>query len=591
MDTNSAYLALREELRQLNSQGFKKATSTFDKIYKEDLKRKMLHQVSYQGMVYKQGKKSALRGQQWNKRWVVLKDDLLYYFKNQNDAKPAGVIMLEGCTVDTTEDVAKKPNCFIIKHAGGSRDYVFSCEKASETTEWVYSIKRSMETEFRFADFKPPPGEFAMCLQDLKTNQLFKKQKEATQANSPRPAVWNAMAGAGQTQSLPNLNTVAGDGGSDGGTSTPTSPSTKKTSLPSKSTPPGVAGGVPQLRDMAGIASSAANIVLNSKTAGTQSTPSTPVGSAAGANRLIAAAAASTTPPPGSESGASGSGTDYKSDSGVSDAPSTASTGAGLAAGKSAAATRPVSTPAGQTSEAATEKGDAVAEDKRVTMNLSLKKLTSEGSNVSSTAPDTPMWSPLKPEGNSEGMLSPEAPTGPNIIRCSQYQELDEEFVEVPLTYQEQREIALASARILQMSPSERTQEEAEYVEELKAYHETLTNIAANEGGLKPVYTLATGCYAFGTAKAGSSSLSMTTYDRDKLPAEKHTQLSLADQMKIQEAAEKIFAKAESERTPEEQAYVVQITEYRKELDSVIQGEPNLQPLYDFSNMTLIMSE
>ncbi len=35
----------------------------------------------------------------FQKRWFVLKGNLLYYFEKKTDREPAGVLIVEGCTV------------------------------------------------------------------------------------------------------------------------------------------------------------------------------------------------------------------------------------------------------------------------------------------------------------------------------------------------------------------------------------------------------------------------------------------------------------------------------------------------------------
>jgi hypothetical protein len=47
----------------------------------------------------RKNEKGELRG--WRKRWCVIKDDFLYYFKSPSDALPTGVVSLEGCSVKT----------------------------------------------------------------------------------------------------------------------------------------------------------------------------------------------------------------------------------------------------------------------------------------------------------------------------------------------------------------------------------------------------------------------------------------------------------------------------------------------------------
>ncbi|KAJ5066401.1 dynamin [Anaeramoeba ignava] len=61
---------------------------------------------SLEGWLMKKGGKSN----KWQQRWVVLKSRTLFYFNNPNDSTPLGVVPLEGCIIETVEDIenAKK---------------------------------------------------------------------------------------------------------------------------------------------------------------------------------------------------------------------------------------------------------------------------------------------------------------------------------------------------------------------------------------------------------------------------------------------------------------------------------------------------
>lgn len=43
--------------------------------------------------------KKAESNKGFQKRWFVLKGNLLYYFEKKTDREPAGVVIVEGCTV------------------------------------------------------------------------------------------------------------------------------------------------------------------------------------------------------------------------------------------------------------------------------------------------------------------------------------------------------------------------------------------------------------------------------------------------------------------------------------------------------------
>lgn len=66
----------------------------------------------------------------WQKRWFILKGNLLFYFEKRYDKEPVGMIILEGCTVEMAEaESGSDQYCFkIIFHGPHNRTYVLSAE-------------------------------------------------------------------------------------------------------------------------------------------------------------------------------------------------------------------------------------------------------------------------------------------------------------------------------------------------------------------------------------------------------------------------------------------------------------------------------
>lgn len=63
----------------------------------------------------------------WQRRYFVLKGNLLFYFEKKGDREPIGVIILEGCTVELAEE--GEHYCFqIIFHGINNRTYYLSAE-------------------------------------------------------------------------------------------------------------------------------------------------------------------------------------------------------------------------------------------------------------------------------------------------------------------------------------------------------------------------------------------------------------------------------------------------------------------------------
>ncbi|XP_028395467.1 cytohesin-1-like isoform X2 [Dendronephthya gigantea] len=106
----------------------------------------------------------------WKKRYFILKDNCLYYFKDVKDKEPRGIIPLENLQV--REINSSKPFCFEIsasEESGGMikacktdsegkvvegrhESYKISCETEKERAKWMKCIKASMVMD-PFYDF------------------------------------------------------------------------------------------------------------------------------------------------------------------------------------------------------------------------------------------------------------------------------------------------------------------------------------------------------------------------------------------------------------------------------------------------------
>ncbi|KAK3728521.1 hypothetical protein QZH41_011608 [Actinostola sp. cb2023] len=67
----------------------------------------------------------------WRKRYFILKDNCLYYFKNVGDREPRGIIPLENLQVREVND-AKRKYCFEIYSADNSSGLIKACKTDSE---------------------------------------------------------------------------------------------------------------------------------------------------------------------------------------------------------------------------------------------------------------------------------------------------------------------------------------------------------------------------------------------------------------------------------------------------------------------------
>uniref|UniRef100_A0A6B2ECV2 Putative pleckstrin similarity domain protein n=1 Tax=Phlebotomus kandelakii TaxID=1109342 RepID=A0A6B2ECV2_9DIPT len=75
----------------------------------------------------------------WQRRWFVLKGNLLFYFEKKGDKDPIGVIVLEGCTIELAED--GENYCFqIVFHGINNRTYHLCSESQELMEKWMKAL-------------------------------------------------------------------------------------------------------------------------------------------------------------------------------------------------------------------------------------------------------------------------------------------------------------------------------------------------------------------------------------------------------------------------------------------------------------------
>lgn len=75
----------------------------------------------------------------FQKRWFVLKGNLLFYFEKKDDREPIGVIILEGCTIELAEN--EETFAFkLVFHGAGNRTYILCANSQENMEEWMKAI-------------------------------------------------------------------------------------------------------------------------------------------------------------------------------------------------------------------------------------------------------------------------------------------------------------------------------------------------------------------------------------------------------------------------------------------------------------------
>ena len=80
--------------------------------------------VDKEGWLWKKGEVNK----SFQKRWFVLKGNLLFYFEKQTDKEPIGVIILEGCIIELAEEDQERFGFKISFHGERTRVYHLGTE-------------------------------------------------------------------------------------------------------------------------------------------------------------------------------------------------------------------------------------------------------------------------------------------------------------------------------------------------------------------------------------------------------------------------------------------------------------------------------
>lgn len=91
--------------------------------------------IDKEGYLNKKGELN--RGYQ--RRWFILKGNLLYYFERRSDKEPIGVVVLDNCHVELAE--SGEPYAFQISFGGdGVRTYVLGADTPQEMESWMRAL-------------------------------------------------------------------------------------------------------------------------------------------------------------------------------------------------------------------------------------------------------------------------------------------------------------------------------------------------------------------------------------------------------------------------------------------------------------------
>jgi RAC serine/threonine-protein kinase len=80
------------------------------------------------------------------KRWFILKNGILSYYKNQGDSEPKGTIEIAiASTIRVSTDKKKKPNCFEV--VTPTRIYAIFAENETDRSQWIEALNVAKQKE------------------------------------------------------------------------------------------------------------------------------------------------------------------------------------------------------------------------------------------------------------------------------------------------------------------------------------------------------------------------------------------------------------------------------------------------------------
>lgn len=91
--------------------------------------------VDREGWLQKRGEVNRA----YQRRWFLLKGNLLFYFEKKTDREPLGVVILEGCTVELAEN--EEMFAFkVVFHGSGNRMYMLSADTQESMEAWMKAL-------------------------------------------------------------------------------------------------------------------------------------------------------------------------------------------------------------------------------------------------------------------------------------------------------------------------------------------------------------------------------------------------------------------------------------------------------------------
>lgn len=119
----------------------------------------------------------------WKKRWFVLKNDTVYYFKNQKDPEQTGEIKLEATTVCQSEPGLNKKKRYYFSIGTPGRVFLMYSDSEETTQQWVKKLSAAIDNVVN----PKKPIEDKPIVDDQKETPVSTPTEPPKVVNTPQP--------------------------------------------------------------------------------------------------------------------------------------------------------------------------------------------------------------------------------------------------------------------------------------------------------------------------------------------------------------------------------------------------------------------
>ncbi|XP_056125825.1 pleckstrin homology domain-containing family A member 6 isoform X11 [Rhinichthys klamathensis goyatoka] len=196
-----------------------KRTATFGKR-SNSMRRNPNAEVARQGWLHKQASSGV---KQWNKRWFVLTDRCLFYYKDDKEEGVLGSLPLLSFKIGPVQalDNITRKFAFKVEHAG-TRTYYFSADSQKEQEEWIQVMSEAarvhiLATSRNKSEPIPTADQNDMVAKRLDPNSHAENNGQRPDFHEPVKHEPNGVESRDTTPSTPVTPNIEGRMGEKGG--------------------------------------------------------------------------------------------------------------------------------------------------------------------------------------------------------------------------------------------------------------------------------------------------------------------------------------------------------------------------------------